>query len=59
VHITAQGRKELKRAGRLLKLRMDEELQLVPDRARRELERTLAPVISAFMGVVSARRAAS
>jgi DNA-binding MarR family transcriptional regulator len=59
VCITAKGRKELKRAGRLLKLRMDEELQLVPDSVRRELERSLAPVISAFMGVVSARRAAT
>ena len=58
VHITAKGRSELKRAGRLLKLRMDEELQLVPDSVRRDVERGLAPVMKAFMGVVSARRAA-
>jgi DNA-binding MarR family transcriptional regulator len=58
VHITAKGRGELKRAGRLLRLRMDEELQLVPDSVRRDLERSLAPVTNAFMGVVSARRAA-
>jgi DNA-binding MarR family transcriptional regulator len=58
VHITAKGRSELKRAGRLLRLRMDEELQLVPDSVRRDLERSLAPLTSALMSVVNARRTA-
>jgi DNA-binding MarR family transcriptional regulator len=59
VTITSKGRAELKRAGRLLRLRMNEELQLVPAHVKEDVSRSLAPLVGALMGVINARRSAT
>jgi DNA-binding MarR family transcriptional regulator len=59
VTITGKGRSELRRAGRLLRIRMNEELQLVPAQVKADVSRSLAPLVAALMGVINARRTAN